>query len=173
MATRLEQIAEAVHRELRQPHIKYAIGRTALAEHGPPRRVVWVRVASRIENAAERGGRQVGKGRHPVVALRLESVQIYLTERDETRTELLLDALIAALWRLCGPSAVVRGYDWVTERPGEAAHMNRTPMIQLDIVLRLPVNDGAIQQYGASQNDNLTTITGTTHTGTFGGEHVC
>lgn len=173
MATRLEQIAHAVHREIEGPKVEPAFGRKALAGHGSIRRVVWVREQSRVESGAERGARTVGNGRFPVVALRLESVRVFITEKDDTRAELLLDAVIAGLRRVCGPSALVRSYEWITERPDEAGHVNRGPMIALDIVLRLPVNDGAIQQYGASQNDNLTTITGTTHTGTFGGEHVC
>jgi hypothetical protein len=168
LKTRTGQIAKAVHDAIADADIELGFGRSALHSFRKKRRICWVQHASKIEAAAERGGRLVERGgkqvRARVVYQRIEAISVHVTDEDEAATESLVDTFLGYLHALCGPSAIPHSYEWETEKPGESGRTNWTPSIRLDITLRLPVHEPATPTIK---------VLAQTHVGKFGGEEVC
>lgn len=141
MATKFEQIVEAIHAELNDPTVLRQTGRLAVKENQQLRRVVWIREPSDITPPRNVGGKLAGGVRYRQVYTREERVEAHVYAEDEDTIELLLDNLLGAMHVVGGPSIQPSKYAWETERAEGAAHLTSQPKIQLELTFMIPVFD--------------------------------
>lgn len=138
--TRLGNAVVAIRETLADDTVAHLVGEKHLGAHQQARCVVWAIRPSRITRPERTTGGAFASGaeaeRTTATRVRLEFVQAYLYAEDSTAVELLLDNLLAAIDNTFGSEAEPDEYEWITQQPGSAGHMNRGELIRLDVTFR-------------------------------------
>lgn len=135
--TRLGNAVAAIRDELADATVAHRVGEKWRSSHNQERCVVWVTRPSRITRPERTMGGGFTSGaaaeRSTASRVRHEAVQAYIYAEDDTRAELLLDNLLAAIDRAWANIAEPDEYEWVTEQGGNAGHSLRGALIRLDV----------------------------------------
>jgi hypothetical protein len=143
MASRLDDFVAAVKVVLDAGSctVEHYTDRLALTEHHSPRRCVWITEGGDLGAASRTGAYLTPAGkRFTASALRAEQVDVYLYAEDREVTEQLLDNVVCAISQTL-ETLTWRGYEWLTQIEGEAAHINRVECARIGFTLPLPVPD--------------------------------
>lgn len=146
MATRLRAFVTGVSAILEAAGtyggLTMVVGRKSLSHHESKVRVGWVMPGGRFvppEQAAARMPTGQTSTRVSICKTNEARVLALIHGGSDEATELLMEAIVAAVCEKVQGQCEMPGWRWVTQEAESSAHIIRTEYIELTILLRLPV----------------------------------